>query len=94
MELHHNGAEEEIRFILKPVRWFKTALERQISEAVRIRRYGADVVLNSKSEFNRCEIRRLTIEHHEPEGEDPVLVQREEVVQGELDLWQEGKGGS
>ena len=39
---------------------------RQVGEAVRIRRRGGSV-LNSKSEFNRCSIVRLTI----PDQEDP-----------------------
>ena len=49
MVLHHEPGVEP-NFVLKPVRCFRTALERQISEAVRIRRCGAGVVLNSKSE--------------------------------------------
>ena len=39
----------------------KTALTRQIAEAVWIQRWGEDIVLNSKAEFNRCTISRLTI---------------------------------
>ena len=39
----------------------KTALRRQIAEAVLIARWGEDTILNSKSEFNRCKIGRLVI---------------------------------
>ena len=40
---------------------FRSALSRQIFEAVRIRRRGADV-LNSKGEYNRSQIHRLRID--------------------------------
>ena len=36
-----------------------SALDRQISEAVRISRTGGERILNSKGEFNRCEIPRI-----------------------------------
>ena len=36
-------------------------MTRQIAEAVRIGRLGEGVVLNSKSEFNRCKLGRLTL---------------------------------
>ena len=73
-QLHHGG-EGEPQFHLRPVRFFRTALTRQIHEAVRIQRYGEDIVLNSKGEYNRCKIGRLTL------GEDwkDKVVQREEV---------------
>ena len=46
----------------------RTALNRQIREAVRIRRRGgAANILNSKSEFNRCQIPRLVVEVEDEE---------------------------
>ena len=39
---------------------FDSALARQVGEAVRIAEWGEEVVLNSKSEFNRCQLGRLT----------------------------------
>ena len=39
---------------------FRTALTRQITEAIRIRKRGASV-LNSRGEYDRCRIHRLTI---------------------------------
>ena len=57
---------EPPKFILKPVKFFRTALSRQVAEAVRIRRRGgAGAILNSKSENNRCQIPRLRIEEEE-----------------------------
>ena len=60
-EMEHGGAE--VQFILQPVSYHKTALGRQVAEAVRIRRRGGEgAILNSKSEFSRCRITRLQIE--------------------------------
>ena len=49
---------------MKVVRYHRTALSRQVGEAIRIHRRG--LVLNSKSEYNRCKITRLSLE----QGED------------------------
>ena len=64
--LVHGG--EEPAFVFKVVSYHRTALNRQIKEAVRIRRRGeASSILNSKAEFNRCYIPRLVVEQ-EDEG--------------------------
>ena len=56
-------------FIMRAVSFHKTALSRQVAEAVRIRRRGGEgAILNSKAEFNRCHIPRLQMEEEEPEG--------------------------
>ena len=50
-----HGGEESPEFMMRVVRYARTALSRQIGEAVRIgRRGGAGRILNSKSEYNRC----------------------------------------
>ena len=57
--IHHGGeGEPEMRF--KIVGNYRTALSRQIAEAIRIRKRGTSV-LNSKGEYDRCRIHRLTI---------------------------------
>ena len=53
--LHHNG-EGEPKFHLRPVQFHQTALSTQIAEAVRIEKWGEDIILNSKADFNRCKI--------------------------------------
>ena len=64
--VHHEGVgEPEMTF--KVVGCFRSALSRQIFEAVRIRRRGANV-LNSKGEYNRSKIHRLTIDKGEEQG--------------------------
>ena len=47
---------------MKVVGFHQSALSRQVGEAVRISRRGGEAVLNSKSEFGRCKISRLTLE--------------------------------
>ena len=62
--LTHQGEEPE--FIVRAVSFHKTALDRQVSEAVRIRRIGGEGrVLNSKAEFNRSYIPRLVVEERD-----------------------------
>ena len=57
-----HGAMEP-KFIFKVVSHHRSALNRQIKEAVSIRRRGgAQGILNSKVEFNRCYIPRLVVE--------------------------------
>ena len=52
----------------------KSALERQVGEAVRIRRRGgAGHILSSKSEFNRCHIPRLVLEEEDEEAKKQRL---------------------
>ena len=54
---------------MRAVSFHKTALSRQVAEAVRIRRRGGEgAILNSKAEYNRCHIPRLQMEEEEPEG--------------------------
>ena len=63
MELHH-APEDKPEFIMKVVGYHKTALSRQCGEAVRIHKRG--IVLNSKSEYSRCKIQRLSLPQPEP----------------------------
>ena len=53
---------------MRTVSFYRTALARQVGEAVHIRRRGgAGSILNSKSEFDRCKIPRLTVEQEDEE---------------------------
>ena len=60
-----HGDEEKPKFQFNIIRTFQSALTRQISEAVRIRRRG-EGVLNSKGVYNRCALPRLVIEQPQP----------------------------
>ena len=53
-------------FIMRVVSHPRSALERQLGEAVRIRRRGGEgSILNSRAEFNRCHVPRLRVEKKE-----------------------------
>ena len=55
--------------IFKVVKYYRTALSRQVGEAIQIRaRGGEGEILNSKGEFNRCSITRLVLDKDEEQG--------------------------
>ena len=80
------------KFHLRPVMFHQTPLVRQISEAVRIERWWVDLILNSKAEFNRCRIGRLTI-GEEPKKEERMepIKETEQEEDRSVPLWEEGK---
>ena len=59
--LDHPELDAPPKFKFKIISSFSDPLTRQISEAVRIEQRG-DLILNSKSEFNRCQVPRLKID--------------------------------
>ena len=64
-----HGKEQKPDFIMNVRKYFKTALARQVPEAVLIRRRGGKgAVSNSQGEFSRRHIPRLQVkmeEHHD-----------------------------
>ena len=58
MESHNGEVKPDFRF--KVVRSFKTSLDRQIAEVIRIEMRAN--ILNRKGEFNRCSLTRLGID--------------------------------
>ena len=66
MEKHSrtsHSAGEKPSFSMKIIKTHQNAFQRQIHEAVRIRRRAQDaIILNSKSEYNRCKLPRLMVE--------------------------------
>ena len=82
-------------FLMKVVGYHKTALARQCGEAVRILKRG--IVLNSKSEFSRCQIQRLSLPQPDPakdwgsNGDEGGMRGGEEGGEGDIDQdWTEG----
>ena len=68
--LEHEG-EPEPKFQMKVRGFFKTALSRQVAEAVYIRRRGGEgAILNSKGEFSRSYIPRLQVVPEEQGAEN------------------------
>ena len=64
--MHHNSVGQP-KFIMKVVQYHRSALSRQVGEAIRIQRRGG-VTLNSRGEFNRCKITRLSLEQMDHEN--------------------------
>ena len=83
MEKHatscHTDAEK-LEFSMKVVKPHQSALTRQVHEAVRIKRRAAasnTTILNSKSEYSRCQLPRLILETNQKE-EDTTECQEDE----------------
>ena len=67
-----HGGDKDPKFVMKAVSYHKSSLNRQIKEAVRIRRRGGEgSILNSKCEFNRCHIPRLILDPEDQRTSDP-----------------------
>ena len=66
MQTFHPEADPDFKFRVKQT--FKSAVVRQVSEAVMIKRKGK-AVINSKGVYNRCTLPRLVLEN--PEEQDP-----------------------
>ena len=56
-----HGGEGGIDFKFRVVKSFKTSLDRQVAEAIRIYRRG--LVLNRKGEYNRCGLTRMVLDN-------------------------------
>ena len=56
----HRGEDGSPAFRFKVVKGCRTALERQVREAVRIQQRGS--VLNKRGEFNRCKLTRMDVD--------------------------------
>ena len=95
--LEHRGEQPSFHF--KVVSTHRTALSRQIREAVRIRRRGgAGNILNSKAEYNRCHIPRLVVAEEDEEQAKQMLIEEQknrdsmENLLGEMDsAWEQRK---
>ena len=93
--LVHGG--EPVKFTMRVVGSHQSALSRQVSEAVRIRRRGGlGSILNSKSEYNRCHITRLRGEEKEEQELREQEMNEEEVrvgalLDGEQREWEQHK---
>ena len=69
MALYHKDQEmEEIKFGIRVVKYAYSAMERQIMESVKIQEERKEhLLMNSKAEYNRCTIPRLTAKMGEKE---------------------------
>ena len=82
VEVNPNVPPEALNFRMKILSSHKSAFERQIAEAVLIHKYLGPMLLNSKSEYNRCKIPRIVMKlgDDEPE-EDPDKKSEREAIE-------------
>ena len=68
VEVHPGENISDVKFHARVLKYAKSAFERQITESVLIQEYReSNHILNSKSEYNRCSIPRLTTKMGEKE---------------------------
>ena len=60
LDMHQNENPEEIKFSVRVLSYCKSSFERQIMESVIIQRERHHNLLNSKAEYNRSAVPRLT----------------------------------
>ena len=92
-QMLHHGGDTAPNFHLRPLEFHRTALNRQLSEAVRISRFGEERVLNSKGEYNRSKIARLELGEVMTESKLVVEMDREE-DERETNVWEGEKSSS
>ena len=59
---HHQDLETHPPFSMKVLGRYKTALQRQVAEAVFIDNNQADIIMNSKGEWNGSKLPRVVLE--------------------------------
>ena len=92
--LLHKHEEEEsewnsIRFGMTIMKSTRTAFERQILESVEIQKARDQLIMNDKSEYNRCALARLTTRLGEKEmkrwrEEDRLEMEREATIEEKI----------
>ena len=85
--------EDDPQFTMRIIRSYRSALGRQVGEAVRIRRRGGEgMILNSKAEYNRCVIPRLVLDRFDEEEweklENEELESKKKQMEDELAEWE------
>ena len=59
LDKHEGKQPGEVIFMMKALRFHKSAFEQQVHEAVLIQENRSHNILNSHSEYNRCALPRL-----------------------------------
>ena len=60
--IHHPRMNpEDVSFKMRIISSHKSAFERQLKEAVLIQKYSNTTLMNSKTEYNRCSVPRISI---------------------------------
>jgi hypothetical protein len=86
LDKHEGKQPGEVIFMMKALRFHKSAFERQVHEAVLIQDNRSHNILNSRSEYNRCALPRLGTKLGERETKDKrIEVEEEERKDQELE---------
>ena len=88
---HQNMEPNSVKFRIKVLSNHKSAFERQIREAVLIHRFSGPLLMNSKSEYNRCIIPRISIKMGGKHEEDPDIALEQDVTDKIRTLYPENK---
>ena len=83
VEAHEDDELGDMNFMMKVVKFHKTAFERQISESVLIQSNRNHNLLNSRAEFNRCALPRITLKMGDKNVNDKDI---EKVLKEEKDM--------
>ena len=71
IENDHSDEKDEVKFQMRVVGRFKSALSRQIDEGVRIQGKNTKYLLNSKAEFYGPAIKRKVLENENNRKQSP-----------------------
>ena len=74
---NEHGGHKSVKFEFSVIKRFQNAMTRQISEAVRTRQRGEDLILNKKVVFNRCAVPELAVKFKSKMWEDEKMKFRE-----------------
>ena len=78
LDKHQEDRPEDMFFRMKVLSFKRSAYERQVHESVLIQQNRKHMLLNSRSEFNRCSIPRLTVKLGDKEMTELAASMREE----------------
>ena len=81
----HPELESMPKFKIEVIQSFQDAMSRQLSEAVRIELRGEGVI-NSRAEYSRCRVPRLTINKDEWKGREASKKVEEGTLEENLEL--------
>ena len=95
LKYHKEMKMTDVKFGMKVRNIFRTALERQVGEAVAIHfeKEKGMIMMNSKSEYNRCTIPRIcTKSDKEKKDESDEIVEEDKMMKKEIVAMKNSKG--
>ena len=82
VEFHSNVPPESLKFKMKVLSSHRTSFERQIREAVLIDYYSGPMLMNSKLEYTRCSLPKMSINMgNKQKDEDPMITKEKSTIE-------------